>query len=81
MTDHPRACPTCGSPLIRRPPLVLGLSGLAFAAIAAAAILLSPRLFLIAFVAFLIACYLLTWAIAARGYWCRNCKTFPTRRL
>jgi hypothetical protein len=42
---------------------------------------LSPRLFLIAFVAFLIACYLLTWAIAARGYWCRNCKTFPTRRL
>ncbi|HKE95757.1 MAG TPA: hypothetical protein VKB34_15685 [Povalibacter sp.] len=38
-----------------------------------------PQLWLpLTFVA-LIGAYLIVWATLGRGYWCRQCKTFPIR--
>ena len=69
-------CPTCGGPIIQKSPARLGAVGVLMVASLGAALfvplLWAPAIFLAA-----VGGYLIFWATAGRGRWCRTCKQVP----
>ena len=68
-------CPACGSAMIQRNRWLLAIVGLAFCATPLMAYLI-PLLWIPAIIMVLAGGYLLLWATAGKGRWCRQCKTF-----
>jgi hypothetical protein len=77
MTESPasRTCPRCHGALIRRNPVQLFVAGILMCASLAFAFI-APVLWLPGIAIFLGGLYLVAWAILAKGWWCRQCKTF-----
>jgi hypothetical protein len=74
--DEPTApCKRCGGPVVRKSRArLVGVGGLMVLGLGLG--LLWPPVWVPAVILGLIGAYLLVWASAGRGRWCRQCKRF-----
>ena len=68
-------CPACGNAMIQRKRWLLAVVGVALCAAPLIAYFIA-LLWVPAIVMVLAGGYLLLWATAGKGRWCRQCKTF-----
>ncbi|HET7535157.1 MAG TPA: hypothetical protein VFJ90_01790 [Candidatus Didemnitutus sp.] len=72
-------CPACGTEMIQKSRRRLLGTGIAFL-LASGIAYWFPRVWPVAVVAGLTGAYLIVWATAGKGRWCRECKTFRIAR-
>ena len=71
-------CPVCGTEMIQRSRLRLLVVGFCMMASVGLAVV-GPVLWGPSILAALAGAFLVTWATAGKGRWCRQCKTFRIR--
>lgn len=72
-------CPTCGGPLIQKSRARLAIVGVPLLA-GPGLTYVAAWLWIPGIVVGLTGAYLLYWATAGRGRWCRQCKAVPRSR-
>lgn len=74
MSD-PFKCPACGTPMIQKSRLRLIMVGLGLIVSSGLAVVI-PALWIPCLIGAFTGIFLLVWATAGKGRWCRQCKTF-----